>query len=209
MNSALATVGKTVNLLTVLVITLLNYFYGWFNFKTILLIQLLFGSLYIFFYCREYLNASVKASLPVERISYFTASFYMFKILKAGVFLMFGGMLLTAGGRIIYLAPICFIISVTELVVMLLMKRKQLCYVSFFANYLIISGVKFNKLFCHQIKQTEYRHDIFHFVNNDNSVLQINIEYIEEKDKFMKLMMDWIKKNKVNISAESEAKLFN
>jgi hypothetical protein len=35
------------------------------------------------------------------------------------------------------------------------------------------------------------------------------MEYIEEKDKFMKLMMDWIKKNKVNISAESEAKLFN
>lgn len=209
MNSALANVGKTINLLTVLSITLLNYFYGWFNFKTILLVQLLFGALYIFFYCREYLNASLKASLPVERISYFTASFYMFKILKAGVFLMFGAMLLTAGGRISYLAPICFIISITEIVVMLLMQRQKLCYVSFFANYLIISGVRFNKLFSHNVKLTEYRHDIFHFVTGDNSVLQINMEYIEEKDKFMKLMTDWIKRNKVNISAESEAKLFS
>lgn len=209
MNSALANMGKTINLVAALIITFLNYFYGWFNFKTILLVQLLFGSLYIFFYCKEYLNASLKASLPVERISYFTASFYMFKILKAGIFLMFGGMLLTTKGKISYLAPICFIIAITELAVMWLMKRKQLCYISFFANYLVISGVKFKKLFCYQIKQTEFRHDIFHFVCSDNSVIQINLEFINEKEKFMKLMTDWIKKNKVNLSKESEAKLYN
>ncbi len=207
MNFAIATIGKTLSLVALLTLTVFNYFYYWFNFSEIVLIQLLVGVLYIFFSCAEYLNNSVKKALPVNRFSYFPTSFYMFKILKVGIFLMFGAMLLTTSSKISYLATICFIVSITELTLMAVLYFKKLCYVSFLANYIIIAGVKINKLFANQIKLTEYRHDIFHFVKKDNSVIQLNLDFVNDKEKFKEQVKEWLIANNVTLSQESKEKL--
>ena len=207
MNFAIATIGKTLSLVALLTLTVFNYFYYWFNFSEIVLIQLLVGVLYIFFSCAEYLNNSVKKALPVNRFSYFPTSFYMFKILKVGIFLMFGAMLLTTSSKISYLATICFIVSITELTLMAVLYLKKLCYVSFLANYIIIAGVKINKLFANQIKLTEYRHDIFHFVKKDNSVIQLNLDFVNDKEKFKEQVKEWLIANNVTLSQESKEKL--
>ncbi len=207
MNFAIATIGKTLSLVALLTLTVFNYFYYWFNFSEIVLIQLLVGVLYIFFSCAEYLNNSVKKALPVNRFSYFPTSFYMFKILKVGIFLMFGAMLLTTSSKISYLATICFIVSITELTLMAVLYLKKLCYVSFLANYIIIAGVKINKLFANQIKLTEFRHDIFHFVKKDNSVIQLNLDFVNDKEKFKEQVKEWLIANNVTLSQESKEKL--
>jgi hypothetical protein len=207
MNSAIATIGKTLSLVAILTLTILNYFYNWLNFSEIVLIQLFIGVLYIFFSCAEYINNSIKADIPVNRFAYFPTSFYMFKTLKVGIFFMFGAMLLTTSSKISYLATICFIVGATELIVMAVLHLKKLCYVSFLANYIIIAGVKVNKLFANQIKLTEFRHDIFHFVKKDNSVLQLNLDFVNDKQKFKEQIKNWLVTNNVSISQESKEKL--
>src|SRR3954470_20910575 len=77
MNSAIASIGKNLILVGIVVLSTLNFFYGWLNWKELLGIQCLVGLTYIFLSCYEYLNASYKASLPVQRYPYFTNQFFM------------------------------------------------------------------------------------------------------------------------------------
>src|SRR3954471_2004244 len=97
MNSALASIGKNLILLGIVSLSILNYFYSWLNWKEILAVQCLTGLAYIFLSCYEYLNASYKASLPVQRYAYFTSSFFMLRGLKVALFTAFAVLLYTSG----------------------------------------------------------------------------------------------------------------
>ncbi|MDX2173033.1 MAG: hypothetical protein SFY56_07935 [Bacteroidota bacterium] len=207
MNSALASLGKNLILLAVVTLSVWNFFYGWFGFKELLGIQLFAGLAYVFLSCYEVLNASFKASLPVLRFSYFTNSFVMFRVLKIGVFFTFAVMLFSSHTRIQYLYPICVIIALTEGIVTYLKYKKQLCFVSIYANYLLFVQSGLVKVFASQVALVEFRHDIFYFVTKNKKSYQIKLIHIENKYHFITALKEWISRNKLNVSSESQVKI--
>lgn len=209
MNSALASIGKNLLLIAIVVLSALNFFYGWFNWNELLWIQLVFGLMYIFLSCYEVLNASYKAALPVLRFSYFTFSLVALRILKASIFVTFAIMLYSSGSRAKYLYVVCLIIALTELIVLLIKYRKDLCFISIYANYLLFAESKLKKIFASEIEIIEFRHDIFYFVKKDKKTFQIKLVHIKEKEKFLLAINDWINRNKAPVSAESREKISN
>ena len=207
MNSALASIGKNLILLAVLFLSVYNFFYGWLNWKELMAIQSLVGLSYIFLSCYEYLNASYKASLPVQRFPYFNSSYVMFRALKIGIFLAFTVLLYFAESRVKYIYPICFIIATTEATITFLKFKNALCFVNIYANYLLIVQNKFTKLFASEIMIIEFRHDIFYFVKKDRKTVTIKLTHIRQRDNFVYSINEWINRNNVLVSAESKVKI--
>lgn len=209
MYSALSSIGKNLILMGVLVLSAINFFYAWFNWKDLLAIQSLAGLTFIFLSCYEYLNAQYKASLPVQRYSYFTNSYFMFRVLKISVFLSFAIMLYLSGSRVKYIYPICVIIALTEGAVLYLKHKKGLCFVSIYANYLLFSQNKLSKVFASEIETIEFRHEIFYFIKKNKKTDQVKLSHIHEREAFVRAMKEWLTRNKINIGLESESKLNN
>jgi hypothetical protein len=207
MNSVKASLGKNFVLLAILSASVLNYFYHWFSSKELLALQGLAGMLYIFLSCYEYLNASYKASLPVKRYAYFTYGFFMFRALKAGLFLTFAALLYVAESRIRYIYPICLIIATTEAALTWLKYRNNLCFVNIYANYLLIVKNELTRVFASEIMLVEFRHDIFYFVKKNRKTVNIRLEHIREKEDFLKSINGWISRNNVLVTDESKVKM--
>jgi hypothetical protein len=207
MNSALASIGKNIILLGIVFLSGYTFFYGGLGWKDLLGIQSIAGVAYVFLSCYEFLNARYKASLPVQRYPYFSNSFFMFRALKITIFFAFAALLYTSGSRVKYLYPICLIIASTEAVITFLKFSKSLCFVNIYANYLLIVENKFSKLFASEILIVEFRHDIFYFVKKDKKSLQIKLEHLKERDKFIKAINEWIVRNNVLVSDESKLKI--
>jgi hypothetical protein len=150
MHSAISSIGKNLILVGLLALSAVNFFNGFFSWKDLLIIQSIAGLTYIFLSCYEFLNAQYKAMLPVKRYSYFNNSYVMFKVLKICVFLSFASILYLSSTRIKYLYPICIMIAITEAIVTFLKYRKGLCFVSIYANYLLFTMDKLNKVFASQ-----------------------------------------------------------
>lgn len=207
MKNVLISILKNAILLIVVVVSIVSFLNGYLNWRELLAMQLGLGFIYVFLSCYEYLNASYKANLPVTRYAYFPYSFFMYKILKASFFASFALMLLTSGTRVKYLYPICFIIAATELIVMVLRYQKRLCFVSVYANYLLFSKHILFKIFASEIKSIEFRHGIFYIIKKDNRSEDIRVVNIENKEEFTNSMVNWIEKNAVTMSNESQESL--
>lgn len=203
MKSAIASLVKNFVLIGVLVLSTLNFFYNWLAWQDLLIIQALSGLAYVFASCYEYLNASFKASLPVKRYGYFTNSFLMFKILKISVFLGFAILLFSSGNRVKYLYPICLIIAITESIILALKYKNAYCFVNIYANYLLISQDKLSKIFASDLLIIEFRHQIFYFVKKNKKSYSIKLEHIHNKEEFLANLVEWIHRNNVFVSPES------
>ncbi len=207
MKSALASIGKNLILIAVLLFSALNYFEPSLSWKEIVSLQIFAGIVYVFLSCYEYLNANYKASLPVQRYPYFTSSYFMFRALKVGLFVSFGILLLLSRSQVKYLAPICFIVSATEVVILFLKYKKGLCFVNIYANYILIMQQRSVKVFASDLMIVEFRHGIFYFIKKNHKSLQINLEHIHEKDFFLQSLHSWILRNHVLVSEESKSKI--
>jgi hypothetical protein len=207
MNSALASIGKNIILLGIVCLSTLNFFYSWLNWKELVAIQSLTGLAYVFLSCYEYMNASFKASLPVQRYAYFTNNFLMFRVLKISIFSAFAAILYASNSTVKYIFPICVIIAATEAIILFLKYKNSLCFVSIYANYLLLVETQMRKLFASEIMIIEFRHDIFYFVKKNRKTVCIKLEHIREKESFVAVINDWINRNQVLLSAESKNKI--
>jgi len=207
MNSAIASIGKNLILVAIVFLSTVNFFYGWLNWRELLGVQSLVGLAYIFLSCYEYLNASYKASLPVQRYPYFTSKFIMFRALKISVFVAFAILLFTSTSSLKYIYPICIIIAVTESSILYLKFKNGLCFVNIYANYLLIVESKFTKVFASEIMIIEFRHDIFYFVKKNRKTVAIKLEHIRHRENFVQAINDWINRNNILVSAESKVKI--
>lgn len=207
MNSALASIGKNLLLVAIVILSAANFFYSWFNWNELLGIQLAFGLAYIFLSCYEVLNASYKAALPVKRFSYFTFSLVAIRVLKAAIFITFALMLYTSGSRAKYLYVVCLIIALTELIVLFIKYTRNLCFISIYANYLLFAENRLKRIFASEIEIIEFRHEIFYFVKKDKETFQIKLVHIKEKATFLVAINEWINRNNANVSVESREKI--
>ncbi len=202
MNSTIVTLLKNVVLIALLFLSVGNYFYSWFSFKDLLSIQLLVGLIYVFLSCYELVKAMTKSQLPVKSFPYITNKYITFKVAKIGIFLSLGVMIFITNSLVKYLYPVCFIIAITETIVLILRYTKKYGFISIYANYLLFCEDKIIKLFANQIRLVEYRHEIFYFIKTNNKSIQINLTYIEKKRELINSLTEWVERNKLKVSAE-------
>ena len=207
MNSAIASVGKNIVLLFAVTLSALNFYYGWMNWRELLGVQSLVGLAYVFLSCYEYLNASYKASLPVQRYPYFSNGFVMIRTLKVLLFTSFTILLATSASPVKYLFPLSMIIAVTETIILYLKYKNSLCFVNIYANYLLLVENRMKRVFANDIMIVEFRHEIFYFVKKNRSSVQIKLEHIRERENFLYAINDWLNRNRVLVSAESKEKI--
>ena len=207
MNSALAAIGRNLVLIGILTLSAYTFFFGGLSWKDLLGIQAIAAVIYVFLSCYEFLNASFKASLPVQRYPYFTNSYFTVRALKVVFFLSFALMLYLSGSRVQYIYPVCLIIAGTEGIITILKYRKSLCFVNIYANYLLLVQNKFTRLFASEIALVEFRHDNFYFVKKNSKTLLIKLEHIQNREKFAISINEWMVRNNVNVSAESKVKI--
>lgn len=207
MNSAIASISKNILLLSIVALSTLNFFYGWFNWKELIQIQFAFGALFIFFSCYELLNSKYRASLPHQMYPYFPFSLIALRFLKACIFVTFALMLYTSGSRAKYLYVICLIIAANELVVLYIKYKKGLSYVSIFSNYILFAETSLKKVFASELEIIEFRHDIFYFVKKDKKTFQIKLIHIAEKQKLVTAIQNWIIENNAPVGIESREKI--
>jgi hypothetical protein len=206
-NSALAGIGKNLILLGLVLLSALNFFYGWLNWKELFGLQCIAGLGYIFLSCYEYLNASYKASLPVQRYPYITNHFLMWRIFKIALFTGFAALFFASDSRMKYLYPVCVIIATTESCILYLKYRNNLCFVNIYANYLLIVQNLFTRIFASEIMIVEFRHEIFYFVKKNRKTVTIRLEHIGDRENFLLSINDWIIRNNVLVSEESKEKI--
>lgn len=207
MNSIAASIGKNLILVALLALTSYNFFYQGMDWKDVLAIQCMAGVIYVFLSCYEFLNASFKASLPVQRYPYFTNGFFMFRVLKIALFAGLAVLLYTSGSRVKYIYPICLIIAATEGIITWLRHTRGLCFVNIYANYLLIVQQKFTRIFASEISLVEFRHDIFFFVKKNKKSVQIHLSQIQNREGFVLALNEWLNRNQVFVSTESRIKL--
>lgn len=207
MNTVIASIGKNLILLALLLVSVINVFAGAMTFKTLIAVQIATGFVYVFLSCYEYLNASYKAALPLKRFPYFSYSVIMFKVLKSAVFLTFAVVLYFAQDRFRMLYPICLVIAITEAIITWLRYRNSMFFVNIYANYLLMVDDKINKLFASDILLVEFRHEIFYFIKKDHKTFTLKLEHLSEKELFTRNLYDWIKRNQVTLSEESAKKI--
>lgn len=207
MNTVKVTIGKNLVLLGLVVVTLLSFFNRILNWHDLLLIQALIGLIFVFLSYYEYNNTSYKARLPVERFAYFPGSFFMIRAIKIGIYLMFAIILGTSETSVKFLYPVCLIIAFTEIIITLLKYFKRLCFVNFYANYILIAKERINKVFANEVENMEYRHDIIYIVKKDKKTVSIKAYSVVERMQFLTKAKEWVANNKITMSDESFHKL--
>lgn len=207
MNSTNAIIGKNLVLIALVVLTGLSVFRVIFSDSDLLIIQIVMGLVYVLFSYFEYNNTSYKAQLPVERYSYFPGSFYTLRLLKIGIYLTFAGVLAFSPSGVKILYPVCLALATTEIIISLLKYYKKLCFVNIYANYILITLEKMEKIFASEVDHVEFRHDIFYLIKKTGKTSTIKTFIIQDKDIFINKMKDWIVNNDVKISEESAARL--
>lgn len=198
---------KNILLVVLVVLTILSFWNGMFKWKDLLGIQILIGLLYIFLSYYELSNTVYKASLPLKRYGYFPYSFFMFKTIKAFFFISFALMLISSGTKVKYLYPICLIIAAAELIVMFFKYSRKLCFVSFYANYLLFSKNTMFQIFASEIESVEFRHEIFYIVLKNKGAEDVRLMNVENKDQFISDLLNWLEKNSIQLNEESKLNL--
>ena len=197
MKSIAASLVKNALLICLLCTVVSDFYFPLFKTKELLAIEIFAGLIYVCVSCYEYLNASLKASLPVQRFPYFSNNYLMFKAFKIGVFFTFSTLLFLADGKIKWTYPICLIIALTEAVVLVLKYNNSLCFINIYANYILLAEDKIQKIFASQISLVEYRHEIFYFIKKNGKTIQFNLMHIRKQEHFVHSITNWLERNQV------------
>jgi hypothetical protein len=183
---------------------MISFWNGYLSWKDLLALQAIMGAAYVFLSCYEFTNVSYRADVPKQRYAYFPYSFYMFRVLKVLLFVSFAVMLISSGTRVKFLYPICLIIAFTEICVALVKVYRKLCFVSFYANYILFSKSIMYQVFASDLESVQFRHGIFYFIRKNGKADDIRLVHIENKKEFLKDIKDWLERNNISLNPESK-----
>jgi hypothetical protein len=204
MKNVLLSLLSNAILLIMVVISIFSFWKGYLSWKEMLALETAMGLAYVFLSCYAFLNVAYTADIPKDRYPYFTYSFFMFATLKACLFLSFALMFYSSGSRIRFFIPICVIIASTEIIMSLLKFYRKLCFVSIYANYILLSKSVMFKIFAADLESVQFRHGIFYFVGKNGKAHDVRLVHIERKKEFMTELKAWLERNNISLNSESK-----
>lgn len=152
--------------------------------------------LYIVAACIEALSLA-KIKKGTVKFVYFTDGFLAKRVLKIILFTCSGAVLYFSGSIIKYMAFLCFLIAVTEVIVTLWRYLKQLCFVTMENDVFIVSTNKLNTFRASQIAKIETRHGLVYVVGNNTKSITLRMDMMKEKETFKLAFDQWIKVNQL------------
>ena len=202
---------KQLTLLVALVVTSSYLFIGVPNGNTLFILQIMLGVLYLSFSVAEFSTKLAKMNMPFDRFFYLPYDVISHKIIRLGAFAIAGGVLWVSSSGLMFLASLLFIIIITDLLVFILKVVQRVYYMSLFANYVLISLEKEQKIFASQIEMVEYRYDIFYLKLKDKKTVALETDRLLENQKqiFTEKMVQWVLRNQLEFTEEAKAKLVN
>ena len=191
MASLLSILFKNSILLILIIISLIFVFTNNIGFTEVRYLFLGVGVLYIFAACFEAMNLSSIKKDTIKFV-YFTDGFLAKRIIKIILFVFCGLLLYYSSSIIKYMAFLCFLIAITELIVTLWRYTKKLCFVALENQTLMISTNKLKTIHCSEISKIETRHGLTFFVNLKNESITLRTDMMKEKEAFSKALDHWI-----------------
>ncbi len=167
---------KQLTLLAALIATSSYLFIGTPNGNTLFILQIVFGVLYLSFSVAEFSTKMAKMNMPFDRFFYLPYDVISHKLIRLGAFAIAGGVLWISSSGLMFLASLLFIIIAADLLVFILKVVQKVYYMSLFANYVLISLEKEQKIFASQIEMVEYRYDIFYLKLKDKKTVALETD---------------------------------
>lgn len=196
MGSTVSIILKNLILLILLSISLVFIFTKNIGFNEVKYVFGIVGLLYIFASCYEAYAIS-KTNTSAKKIIYFTYGFLATRFIKVISFICCGIILYISGSLIKYLAFVCFLIALTEIVVLIYRYVKGLSYIAFDGNLLIISTNKLDIMNAGSVKKIETRHGLTYLVDNKNKSLTLRTDIIKNQNVFNEYLNTWIEENHI------------
>lgn len=197
MNSLFSILLKNIVLISLIFVSLVFIFTPYIGYKEVRFIFLGLGGLYILTACFEaYKLAQIKKD--TQRFVYFTDGFFTKRFIKTIIFIACGVVLLYSESIIKYLAFLCFLIAFTEIIVTAWRYLKNLCFIAFEDNMLIISTNKLHTMSASDIAKIETRHGLTYFINKRNVAFTVRTDMMKEKAAFDQKLNEWINQNHLN-----------
>ena len=202
---------KQLALLVALIATSSYLFIGIPNGNTLFILQIVFGILYLSFSVAEFSTKMAKMNMPFDRFFYLPYDVISHKLIRLGAFAIAGGVLWISSSGLMFLASLLFIIIAADLLVFILKVVQKVYYMSLFANYVLISLEREQKIFASQIEMVEYRYDIFYLKLKDKKTVALETDRLLESQKqiFTEKMVAWVLRNQLEFTAEAKVKLAN
>ena len=194
MNSLFSIILKNIILLVLIVVSLVFIFTNNIGFKEVNYIFLSIGILYVIAACFEAFKLS-QIKPGTKKFIYFTDGFVAKRIIKIISFICCGVVLYYSDSIIKYMAFLCFLIAFTEIVVTIWRYIKNLCFVAFEADMLIVSNNKLNTMRAASVAKIEARHGLTYFVDHKNNAFTVRTDMMSEKDEFKNYLEVWIEAN--------------
>lgn len=194
MNSLFSIIFKNSILLVLIIISIVFVFTKNIGFSEVRYLFLSIGVLYIFAACFEAFNLS-SIKKETVKFAYFTDGFIAKRVIKIILFVFCGLLLYFSNSLIKYMAFLCFLIAITELVVTLWRYTKKLCFVALEDQTLIISTNKLSTIKASDISKIETRHGLTFFINLKNESITLRTDTMKEKEAFSKVLDNWIVTN--------------
>ncbi len=203
MNSLFSILFKNLVLLVLIGISLVFIFTQHIGYKEVRYIFLGVGILYVMAACYEaYALSNINSG--TKKFIYFPDGFVAKRIIKIISFTCVGVLLYYSGSIIKYMAFLCFLIAFTEIIVTVWRKLKNLCFVSFESDRLLVSTNKFQSVFAKEIEKIQSRHGLMYFVNYNKNTITLRTDMMGEKTEFMAALDEWVAKNNLSGKVISE-----
>jgi hypothetical protein len=164
---------------------------------------------YTVLYAIELKDNSFITESPIERYFYITYGFVAIKAIKLFALLGLSIFFLINGKGLSVLGFAILLIFVTDVIAFSYKLYKKSFCIALFANYVYMQ-LDFNKkIFVNQIKEIEFRYDIFYLVLKDKKVEIIELEKLQsnQREAFKTKFVEWIIRNKINCTEEAIVKL--
>jgi hypothetical protein len=176
---------------------------------TLLILQIVFGGLYIFFSIAEVGKQLAKSNMPYDRFFYLPFSVITNKTIKLGAFTIACCVLFLSKSTLVFLAGLLLMIIVADIFVFILRVQKKVYYVSLFSNYILFAQEDERKIFASHIKIIEYRYGIFYMELNNGKIYTIEVARIKNSDQtiFIEKFVLWVVCNKLHFTDEAKEKL--
>jgi hypothetical protein len=155
------------------------------------------GILFILASCYEAYSIS-QINTSTIKIPYFTYGFLAKRFIKVIAFACCGIVLYYSGSMIKYLSFACFLISLTEIIVVVFRYTNNLSYIAFDNELLIISTNKLDIMHAGSVKKIQKRHGLTFIVDNTNKSFTLRTDILKDKSIFDAQLHEWIKKNNIS-----------
>jgi hypothetical protein len=120
------------------------------------------------------------------------------RFIKVIAFACCGVVLYYSDSIIKYLSFACFLISLTEIIVVVYRYTKDLSYIAFDNELIIISTNKLDVINAGSIKKIQKRHGLTYIVDNTNKSFTLRTDILKDKSLFEEQLNQWLIKNNIS-----------